>query len=88
MTIVTAIPKQMLGVRQSQWRFLATLFAMILIVRGRINYRNLSRYGDYSGRTLARQFRASFDWSEFHQHILTAALVPGAVLISAQDASF
>ena len=88
MTIATAILKQMPGVRQPQRRFLVMLFATILVVRGRITFRNLSRYCDYSERTIARQFRASFDWPEFHQHVLTAALGPGSDLISAQDASF
>lgn len=88
MTIVTDILKQMPAVRQPQRKFLATLFATILVVRGRINFRNLSRYGDYSERTMARQFRAAFDWPEFHQQVLTAALPPGADLIWAQDASF
>lgn len=88
MTIVPAILKQMPKVRQPQRKFLATLFATILVVRGRINFRNLSRSCDYSERTMARQFRTPFDWPEFHPHVLTAALVPGSDLISAQDASF
>lgn len=88
MTIATDILKQMPTVSQPQRKFLATLLATILVVRGRINFRNLSRYCIYSERTIARQFRASFDWPAFHQHVLTAALPAGADLISAQDASF
>lgn len=88
MTIVPNILKQMPAVSQPQRKFLAILFATILVVRGRIPFRNLSRYRDSSERTLARQFRASFAWAEFHHHVLTAALVPGSDLISAQDALF
>jgi hypothetical protein len=88
MTIVTDILQQMPAVRQPQRKFLVVLFATILALRGRVTCRNLSRYCEYSERTIARQFRASFDWSDFHQRVLTAALDPRSELISAQDASF
>jgi hypothetical protein len=88
MTIVSDILQQMPAVRQPQRKFLAVLFATILALRGRVSGRNLSRYCDYSERTIARQFRASFDWPEFHHRVLTAALEPTSELISVQDASF
>jgi hypothetical protein len=64
------------------------LFATILALRGRVTGRNLSRYCEYSERTIARQFRAPFDWPDFHQRVITIALDPRSALISAQDASF
>jgi len=88
MTIVPAILQQMPAVRQPQRKFLAVLFATSLALRGRVTGRNLSRYCDYSERTIARQFRAAFDWPDFHQRVLTAALDPCSELISVQDASF
>ena len=88
MTIVTDILKQMPGVSQPQRKFLATLFATILALRGRVNFRNLSRYCEYSERTIARQFRRFCDWPAFHQRVINAALDPRSELLSAQDASF
>jgi hypothetical protein len=88
MTIVQDILKQMPALGQPQRKFLETLFVTILALRGRLNFRNLSRYCDYSERTIARQFRRSFDWAEFHQRVLNLALNPGSEIISAQDASF
>jgi hypothetical protein len=88
MTIVHDILQQMPAVRQPQRKFLAMLFATILALRGRVTCRNLSRYCEYSERTIARQFRATFDWPDFHQRVMTAALDPRSELISAQDASF
>lgn len=64
------------------------LFATILALRGRVTGRNRSRYCEYSERTIARQFRAPFDWPDFHQRVITIALDPRSELISAQDASF
>jgi len=88
MTIVSDILKQMPMVRQPQRKFLAVLFATILALRGRVTGRNLSRYCAYSERTMARQFRTTFDWPDFHQRVMTAALDPRSELISVQDASF
>jgi DDE superfamily endonuclease len=88
MTLVHDILKQMPALGQPQRKFLATLFVTILVLRGRGNFRNLSRYCDYSERTLARQFREPFDWPDFHQRVLMTALDPHAELVSAHDASF
>jgi DDE superfamily endonuclease len=88
MTIVNDILQQMPGLGQPQRKFLATLFVTILVLRGRVNFRNLSRYCDYSERTIARQFRKPFDWPDFHQRALLMALDPYAELVSAHDASF
>src|SRR5262245_40698176 len=76
------------AVKQPQRKFLATLFATILALRGRVNFRNLSRYCNSSERAISRQFRASFDGPDFHQRVINAALDPRSELISAQDASF
>jgi hypothetical protein len=86
--MVKNILRQMPGLGQPQRKFLATLFVTILVLRGRVTFRNLSRYCDYSERTIARQFRAPFDWPDFHQRVLMTALAPHAELISAHDASF
>src|SRR6476620_2950402 len=88
MTLVNDILKQMPGLGQPQRKFLATLFVTILVLRGRVNFRNLSRYCDYAERTMARQFREPFDWPDFHQRVLLTALDPHAELVSAHDASF
>jgi hypothetical protein len=88
MTIVNNILKQMPAVGRPQRKFLVLLFSTILALRGRVNFRNLSRYCDDSERTIARQFRRSFDWPDFHQRVMTTALHLQAEVISAQDASF
>jgi hypothetical protein len=87
MTMVNDILKQMPAVRKPQAKFLGILFATILARRGRVNFRNLSRYCDDCERTIARQFRRTFDWPDLHQRVLQTALDPRAELISAQDAS-
>jgi hypothetical protein len=71
-----------------QAKFLTFLFAIILARRGRCNFRNLSRYGDYSERTIARQFRREFAWPLFNQLLIGKATQPDHALIAAHDASF
>jgi hypothetical protein len=46
MLIVKNILRQMPGLAQPQRKFLATLFVPILVLRGRVNFRNLSRSCD------------------------------------------
>jgi hypothetical protein len=87
MTIVTDILEQMPAVRQPQRKFLTVLFATILALRGHVTGRNLSRYCNYSERTIARQFRATFAWADFPQRVLTTGLDPRSELSSAQAAS-
>ena len=88
MTIVKTILKQMPAVRQPQAKFLVILFSTILALRGHVTLRNLSRYCDYSERTLARQFRASFDWASFHRLTCQQVVREADIWIGAQDASF
>jgi len=88
MTMVHDILQQMPGLGQPQRKFLATLFITILVLRGRVNFRNLSRSCSYAERTIARQFREPFDWPDFHQRVLRTALDPRSELVSAHDASF
>ena len=88
MTMVNDILKQMPGLGLPQRKFLATWFVTILVLRGRVNFRHLSRYCDSSERTIARQFREPFDWPDFHQRVLMTVLDPHSELVSAHDASF
>ena len=87
MTMVKEILQRMPAVGQPQAKFLDTLFATILALRGRVNFRNLSRYCDDCERTMARQFRRCFAWPDFPQRVITVARDPRSEVIAAQDAS-
>jgi DDE family transposase len=76
------------GLAKPQAKFIEVLISTILALRGRVNYRNLSRYCDYSERTLARQFQRQFDWPRFNHLAMKNALKPIFTLIAAQDATF
>lgn len=88
MTIVNQILMHMPGLAKPQAKFLTFLFATFLARRGRCNFRNLSRYGPFCERTIARQFRREFDWPIFNQQVILKATKPSHTLIAAHDASF
>jgi hypothetical protein len=87
-TVVTATLKQLPGLAKPRRQFVAALMATILALRGRVNYRNLARYGDYCERSYARQFAQPFPWLAYHAQVLQTAVPATHKLIAAQDASF
>lgn len=88
MTVVTGTLNQLPGLAKPQRKFLAALLATLLALRGRVNYRNLARSGDYCERTYARQFQRPFPWLEYHAKVIQSAVPSSHELIRAQDASF
>jgi hypothetical protein len=67
---------------------LLTLFPTILLVCGKVNFSNLSRYSDLSERTYRRQYGQSFGFVQFNQQTITLAIPATADAIAAIDCSF
>lgn len=88
MTVVTDTLKQLPGLAKPRRQFVAALIATILALRGRVNYRNLARYGEYCEQSYARQFAQPFPWLAYHAQVLRDAVPATHELIAAQDASF
>jgi len=55
---------------------------------GRVNFSNLSRYSDYSEKTYSRNFRRSFDFTQFNSLAIKQVYDPCGEYILAGDASF
>ncbi len=81
-----------INICKPQKKFLITLFTTILIARGKINFRNLSRYSHYSERTYARQFDNPFNFMGFNRAIINECIDQdqnqASARILALDASF
>jgi len=73
--IINYILDQMLDVAKPQKKFLLSLFLTILLLRGKANFRNLSRYSKVSEKTYSRQYRKTFDFAAFNE-LLIADQVP------------
>jgi DDE superfamily endonuclease len=87
-TIVTDTLKQVPGLSKPRRNFIAALFATMLAVRGRVNYRNLARYGEYHERTYARHFAQPFPWLTYHAQVIERTVPASHQRMLAQDASF
>ena len=59
-----------LDIPKPQRDFLLTLYPTILTVRGKVNFRNLSRYSDLSEKTYSRQFAKEFDAIGFNRQLI------------------
>lgn len=57
-------------------------------MRGKVNYRNISRYCSYSEKTISRNFRKLFPFAEFNNKVINTVLPKGQKLIAALDAVF
>lgn len=85
---INNILDQMSDVGRPQQKFLVTLFLTILLMRGKVNFRNLSRYSDYCEKTYARHYRRPFSFSEFNQQLLDEIVPSSHELIGVMDGSF
>lgn len=86
--IINNILNKMSGVAKPQKKFLVTLFMTILLMRGKVNFRNLSRYSDLSEKTYSRQFRCSFDFAEFNERLIAEIVPEQHEKIGAMDCSY
>ena len=65
MNFMESILQQMPGIRQPQKKFLLILFSTILLVYGKVNFTNLSRYSSFSEKTYGRHFLKKINFPQF-----------------------
>lgn len=71
-----------------QRKFLLILFTVILVVRGKVNFRNLSRYSQVSEKTYARQFTKSFDFVGLNRQVIDQTFGHESERVIAFDPTF
>lgn len=71
-----------------QQKFLLSLFPSILLVLGKVNFTNLSRYSEVSERTYRRQYRQGFAFVEFNAVGIEQAIPASVEQIASMDCSF
>lgn len=64
--LISAIIGKMTGMNKARKKFILTIFLMYLGLRGRYNFLNMARYGQYSEQTYRNQFSQPFDFVEFN----------------------
>ena len=88
METIKTVLQQMSSITKAQLKFMLVLFPLLMSLRGRVNFRNLSRYSDYHEKTFSRWYRSEFDFLEFNRLILSSLCEIGPELIAATDCSF
>jgi len=86
--LISSILSDMSDVGKAQSKFLETLFPTIVATRGRVVFRNLSRYSDLHEKTYSRQFAKIFDFVSFNRALTDQTLGTRSERIGAFDASF
>ena len=88
MEIIHTILKQMSNISKPQQKFVIVLLTTLMFLRGRGNFRNLSRYSDLCEKTYSRQFRKPFDFVEFNRLGVSATIPRSHTQVGAIDCSF
>jgi DDE superfamily endonuclease len=60
----------------------------ILLVCGKVNFTNLSRYSNLSEKTYRRQYAQRFNYLGFNAQMIAVAIAATAIVIGVMDASF
>ncbi len=88
MALVARILLQMSNVSKPQLKFLLILFSTVFALRGRMTFRNLSRYSDLSEQTYLRNFRKPFDFKMFNRMVINETIPSMNKKIGAADCSY
>ena len=86
--LINKLLEKQIEIAKPQKKFLVTLFLTILLMRGRVNFRNMSRYSELNEKTYSRQYRKSFDFAMFNKNIIEEVIPSHHEKIGAMDASF
>lgn len=88
MNLIHTILGKMSTISMPQRKFVTTFLTTIHLLRGRMTFRNLSRYRDLHERTYARQFAKAFDCADCRHLTLTIYLPRSTTKIAALDCTF
>ena len=73
---------------KAQQKFLSVLFSTIIVMCGKVNFTNLSRYSEINERSYRRQFSRSHNFIKGNAESIEKAILPTARQIIATDCSF
>ncbi|HLJ31367.1 MAG TPA: transposase [Candidatus Babeliales bacterium] len=86
--IINKIIDKMVRICKPQRKFIIKIIECILAAHGKMNFRNLSRYGEISEKTVSRNYQKEFNFAEFNTLLLQEQILPNDHLICAFDPSF
>ncbi|MBM3435418.1 MAG: transposase [Bacteroidetes bacterium] len=84
--LIAAIIEKMSGLNKARRDFMITIFMLYMGLRGRYNFLNMARYGEYSEQTYRNQFQKSFDFKTLNKELIKQKC--SSHLINAFDPSY
>jgi len=88
MELINTISEKMSDVFKPQRKFIPVLLTTIMLMRGNVNFRNMSRYSKLSEKTFSRQYRNPSDFAKFNMIGTEMSVSPDTRMIAAMDCSF
>ena len=85
---IERILSEMPGVAKPQRKFLVLVLTVFIYLRGKANFRNLSRHSELSEKTYSRWFRREFDFVEFNRRGLGEIVENAREMVAVVDCSF
>ena len=86
--IVQTVLQKMGTLSQPHLKVMTTLLMTILVLCGKVNFTNLSRYSPLSEKTYRRFFAKMFNFCRFNQILIEQHVPPSHGLLAVMDASF
>jgi len=85
MNLIDTILQHMSTISTPQRKFVITALTTIQLLRGKMTFRNVSRYSDLHETTYARQFQQACDFPDCNELALTTVLPKTTAKIAALD---
>jgi len=86
--VINTISEKMSDIFKPQRKFISVLLTTVMLMRGRVDFRNMSRYSSLCEKTFSRQFRNPFDFARFNMIGTEMSVTPHTLMIAAPDCSF
>ncbi|MDM8569385.1 hypothetical protein QUF50_07755 [Thiotrichales bacterium HSG1] len=67
MKILETVLGKMSNINKAKRNFIVVVLMNLMRLRGKANYRNLSRYSDYHEKSYSRWFKRDFDFLELNR---------------------
>ncbi len=78
--LVDKILNKMNGLKKPRKKFIKTILILFLSIRGRINFKNLERYGSQNEKTYRLQFEQDFDFLKFNKELYRSHLSKSCIV--------
>ncbi len=88
MLLIDTISEKMSDIFKPQRKFIPVVLTVIMLMRGHVSFRNMSRYSSLCEKTFSGQFGNPSDSAGFNMIGTEMSVTPHTLMIAAPDCSF